>query len=43
MVRMSGARHLFAGLAKRLQVPTYTEDRVWAEVKVVGVAVKTVR
>jgi PIN domain nuclease of toxin-antitoxin system len=30
-------------LAKRLQIPAYTADRVWAEVKVVGVTVKTVR
>ena len=30
-------------LAKRLQIPAYTADRVWAQVKVVGVTVKTVR
>jgi len=30
-------------LAKRLRIPAYTADRVWAEVKVVGVTVKTVR
>jgi PIN domain nuclease of toxin-antitoxin system len=30
-------------LAKRLQIPAYTADRLWAEVEVVGVTVKTVR
>jgi ribonuclease VapC len=30
-------------LAKRLHVPAYTADRAWAEVKVPGVTVKTVR
>lgn len=30
-------------LAKRLHAPAYTADRVWAEVKVAGVTVKTVR
>jgi ribonuclease VapC len=30
-------------LAKRLHAPAYTADRAWAEVKVPGVTVKTVR
>ncbi len=30
-------------LAKRLRAPAYTADRAWAEVKVPGVTVKTVR
>jgi ribonuclease VapC len=30
-------------LAKRLHAPAYTADRTWAEVKVPGVVVKTVR
>lgn len=30
-------------LAKRLHAPAYTADRAWAEVKVAGVTVKTVR